>query len=58
MGSLYFVMVCREDVLVSSERVEEASEVFKSSGYGLFLFDNPSVSSGSMVLRVRSCQPF
>ena len=46
-----------EEVGTNSSSVPEESEGMSSSRNGLFLFSF-SVNSGSMVERVRSCQPF
>lgn len=44
---------------VSSDTIEEdESDVWRSSGNGLFLLASFSCTSGSIELRVRSCQPF
>lgn len=43
---------------MSSDSVDEESDMCISSGNGLFLLASFSVISGSMVLKVRSCQPF
>lgn len=50
-------LVAMEDMGTKSSSVAEPSEAMSSSKNGLFLF-NFSVNSGSMVERVRSCQPF
>ena len=48
---------CEDGPRISSDKIDEESEEFKSSGYGRFLLANFSVISGSMLDKVRASHP-